>query len=227
MNMHRHLTAILFLLAAAMHTPVAAQQDPYALLDRIQKVYGEINDYKVDVEAMVDMQGLSVPKMNATMYYKKPDKVHIESDGFAMLPRDAVGFHPDMFDKDQYDAVIQGEEAIRGTACIKLKLLARSDTLRLQRATLYIDPTRYVVLRMDADPGNGASAQADFTYSRVQGKYWLPKTIAISMASPMHFRRPNAKKKSAKDDDNASINMKYTQYVVNKGIPDSVFKTKK
>jgi len=223
MTKHRYLPALFFLLALA-NMPASAQQDAYTLLERVQSEYGAINDYRVEVEATVDMQGLSVPKMTATMYYKKPDKVHIESEGFAMLPRDAVGFHPDMFEKEQYDAVIQGEETIQGAACVKLKLLARSDSLRLQRATLFIDPARNVVLRMDADPGEGAAARADFTYNRVQGKYWLPKTIAISMSSPMHFRRPSAKKKTESDSGKATINLKYKNYVVNKGISDSVFK---
>jgi hypothetical protein len=210
-----------------MTCSATAQQDPYALLDRVQASYQRVNDYKVEIEATVAMQGLSVPKMKATMYFKKPDKVHIESDGFAMLPRDAVGFNPATFRKDEYDAVIQGEESIRGTQCVKLKLLARADSIRLQRATLFVDATRDLVLRMDADPGEGASVQADFTYKKFNGKYWLPESIEIVMASPMRFRSPNMKKQAKGEDSKATVSIRYRNYVVNKGLSDSLFENKK
>ncbi len=215
------LTAVL---CAAGSIPAAAQGDAYALLDRIQAVYARINDYRADITASVDMKGLSVPEMKATVYFKKPDRMHIESDGFAMLPRDAVGFHPDMFEKEQFDAVIQGKEKIAGVSCVKLKLLARDDSVRLQRAMLYVDPARDVVLRMDADPGQGASAQAEFTYTKVQGKYWLPSAIDITMDAPMRMRRPGTKPRGDNNDGKARISLRYTNYVVNKGISDSVFK---
>jgi len=225
MNTQRYILFYFLLLIFAPR--ITAQQDPYQLLDRVQAVYGILDDYKVDIEATVAMQGLSVPKMTATMYYKKPDKVHIESEGFAMLPRDAVGFNPAAFEKDAYDAVIQGKESIRGIPCTKLKLLARDDSIRLQRATLYVDESRNVVMRMDADPGEGASVQADFSYSKVNGKYWLPKGIEIVMASPMRFRRPNMKKQADGEDSKATITIRYRNYAVNKGLSDSLFENKK
>jgi hypothetical protein len=213
------LTAVLL---AAGSAPAAAQSDAHALLDRIQATYARINDYRVEITATVDMKGLSVPEMTATVYFKKPDRMHIESDGFAMLPRDAVGFHPDMFEKERYDAVIQGKEKIAGVSCVKLKLLARDDSVRLQRAMLYVDPARDIVLRMDADPGKGASAQAEFTYAKVQGKYWLPSAIDITMDAPMRMRRPGTKG-SDEADSKARITLRYSNYVVNKGIPDGLF----
>ncbi len=222
---------LLPLLAAAICISTASAQDtasPAQLLERVQQQHDRVRDYQVDISATVDMERMQVPEMNARLYFKQPDKVHIESDGFAMLPRDAVSFRPSMFDTEQYDMVIQGTETIRGIRCTKLKLLATSDTVRLQRAMLYIDTKRDIVLRMDADPGAGASAMADFTYTKVNGMYWLPKAITLEMDSPMSFRRPGVKRKS-KDSApaKAKITLSYTHYVVNKGIPDSRFKNSK
>ncbi|MBE0645758.1 MAG: hypothetical protein IH600_16885 [Bacteroidetes bacterium] len=205
-----------------------AQQDAGAILDAVKAQYDKVNDYKVRINAVIKMKGLSVPPMDATMYFKKPDKIQVESDGFAMLPRDAVGFHPAMFNKDEYDLVVQGTERVQNIECTKVKLLARSDTLRLQRAMIYVDTKRAIILRMDFDPGTGASATADFSYGLVDNKYFLPSRIDIEMDSPMRWQRPGQK---VKPDDNAGdgkarISMKYIGYVVNKGIPDSVFENK-
>lgn len=224
MTMLRLLSLALLL---SIHAPLLSAQsqgDAAALLDAVSAQYDKVNDYKARIHAVIEMTGLSVPPMDAVLYFKKPDNIQIESDGFAMLPRDAVGFHPAMFDKDDYDLVLQGSETIGGVACSKVKLLARSDTPRLQRAMVYIDAKRAIILRMDFDPGAGASATADFTYARVDGKYWLPSRIDVEMESPMRGRRPGQRKKS--DDgkpENAKIRMTYTDYVVNRGIPDSVF----
>lgn len=212
---------------AAMLLPISAhaQQDAGAILDAVKAQYAKVNDYKVQINAVIKMKGLSVPPMNATMYFKKPDKTQIESDGFAMLPRDAVGFNPAMFDKDDYDLVVQGSAEIQGSACSKIKLLARSDTMRLQRAMIYVDTKRALILRMDFDPGAGASATADFTYTFIDNKYFLPSRIDIEMDSPMRRKRPGQKPAAGEDssNDKARITMKYSSYVVNKGIPDSVF----
>ena len=222
--MHRPLLAALLL--SVFMTPLHAQSqaDAAALLGATRAQYDKVNDYKARIHAVIDMTGLKVPPMDAVMYFKKPDRIQIESDGFAMLPRDAVGFHPAMFDTDDYDMVVQGAETIGGVTCTKVKLLARSDTVRLQRAMVYIDAKRALILRMDFDPGAGASATADFTYTRVDGKYWLPSRIDVEMESPMRWRRPGQKPKA--DDgkpEKARIRMTYSDYAVNRGIPDSVF----
>ncbi|MDT8325268.1 MAG: hypothetical protein RRA94_14240, partial [Bacteroidota bacterium] len=78
-----------------------------------------------------------------------------------------------------------------------------------------------------ADPGKGASAQAEFTYSKVQDRYWLPASIEISMDTPMRMRRPDAKTGDGNDADRARISLRYSNYVVNRGIPDHLFENAK
>lgn len=205
----------------------SAQQDAGTILDAVKAQYEKVNDIEVRINAVIKMKGLSVPPMDATMYFKKPDKIQVESDGFALLPRDAVGFHPAMFDKEDYDLVVQGSARIRDVECTKLKLLARSDTIRLQRAMLYVDTKRALIMRMDLDPGAGSPAVADFTYARIDDRYFLPSRIDIEMDAPMHRRLPGQKPKSDEKsgDSKARIGLKYSGYVVNKGIPDSVFES--
>jgi hypothetical protein len=220
-------TTALIVLTVFLSYKASAQvtEDPAVLLARVQKQYDRIDDYRVNVNVVVDMTGLSVPEMTAVLYFRKPDRMHIESDGFAMLPRDAVAFRPTMFDTEQYDMVIQGTAKIHGTECVKVRLFARSDTIRLQRAMLFIDPRRDVILRADIDPGEGASAQVMLSYTRVDGSYWLPRRIDVTMESPMRFRRQGipGKPQNGNAKDEANITVTYSNYIVNKGIPDSVF----
>jgi hypothetical protein len=212
------------MLPAALH---AQESDAWKLLKTIQGDYERVNDYVVDIRATMKVPGLSVPEMQATMYFRKPDKVHVESERFAMLPRDAVMFHPSLFKPEEYDALAQGEAVIRGTTCRKIKLLAKSDTVRLQRIQLYVDPVKREILRMETDPGEAASASADFTYLRAAG-HTMPATITIEMKSPMTMRRSGVKQKNdtGEKEKPAKIALTYSNYRINKGIPDAVFSGK-
>jgi hypothetical protein len=223
------VAGVLFLIlpifgSSALH---AQESDAWKLLKGMQNDYERINDYVVDIRATMKMPGLSVPEMNATMYFRKPDKVHVESERFAMLPRDAVMFHPSMFKPEEYDALSQGDAMIRGTNCRKIKLLAKSDTVRLQRVQLYVDPVKREILRMETDPGEAASASADFTYLRSAG-HTMPATITIEMKSPMAMRRSGVKPRADKEEkaEPARIALTYSNYRINKGIPDAVFSKK-
>jgi len=219
-------TTLICLLLPTFILQAQEQADPAALIDRVQKQFDRVNDYRADLRAEVDMKGLSVPEMKATVFYKKPDRMHVESEGFAMLPRDAVAFRPTMFEKDQYDMVIQGKETIRGHECVKVRLFARSDTIRLQRVMLYVDPARDLILRADIDPERGSSAQVTMTYTQVNGTYWLPARIEVEMDAPMRFRRPGMNRQTgdtAEKEKPARIVVRYSNYSVNRGIPDSVF----
>ncbi len=219
-------TTLICLLLRTFILQAQEQADPAMLIDRVQKQFDRVNDYRADLRAEVDMKGLSVPEMKATVFYKKPDRMHVESEGFAMLPRDAVAFRPTMFEKDQYDMVIQGKETIRGHECVKVRLFARSDTIRLQRVMLYVDPARDLILRADIDPERGSSAQVTMTYTQVNGTYWLPARIEVEMDAPMRFRRPGMNRQTgdtAEKEKPARIVVRYSNYSVNRGIPDSVF----
>lgn len=225
LSLFRLSTLVVMLLAAA--APLRAQ-NAQEVLRNLQQEFDNVNDYRADISATVLMPNLNVPPMKATVYYKKPDKVHIASSGFAMLPRDAVMFNPRMLGEDLYDAVVQGTELVDGAPCIKLKLLAKSDTLRLQRMMLYVDPTRWLILRMATDPAQGNSADARFTYLKVDGRWWLPSRIQLQMTLPAGSRPRSMPKEKLKEtaSTQSTVTIVYSNYRVNKGISDAVFHQK-
>ena len=221
----------LLLLAAGT---LAAQPGPTAseVLRRVRGEFEKVRDYTADIAATVDVPGIKAPPMKAKLYFKKPDKVHLESAGFAMLPRDAVAYNPSAFSEDMFDAVLQGEEIVGGVKCLKVKLLAKSDTIRLQRVTLCVDPARWLVLKMSTDPSQGGSAEIVLTYAFIDNAYFLPATISLTMANPSGARRQGMKQHTAPtapaspsdaEKRKATVRLVYSNHRVNKGIPDSIF----
>ncbi len=228
----RHVLLILFILFSWASGGYAQQADNEsqeaggsALLERLRNEYSRVEDYRVDIDAVLDIPGFRVPAMQARVYFKQPDKFKVESDGFAMLPRDAIHFSPAMFDPEMFDTVIQGSEKVDGTDCVKLTLMARSDTLRIQRATLFVEMDRLLILKIKLTPTSGAPATARFSYALIDNKYHLPATIDIDMSTPNRFRRKDDwnKKKGGAKDDMGHIELKYSNYLVNSGLPDSLF----
>jgi outer membrane lipoprotein-sorting protein len=221
----------LLLLAAGT---VAAQPAPTAgeVLRRVRAEFEKVRDYTADIAATVDVPGIKAPPMKAKLYFKKPDKVHLESTSFAMLPRDAVAYNPSAFSEDMFDAVLQGEEMVGGVKCLKVKLLAKSDTIRLQRVTLFVDPARWLVLKMTTDPSQGGSADILLTYAFIDNAHFLPATIVLTMANPSAPRRQGMKQQAAPtapaspsdaEKRKATVRLVYSNHRVNKGIPDSIF----
>jgi outer membrane lipoprotein-sorting protein len=231
-----HVIAFLPLFALfavpALTPPVLAQKLPGAseTLANIRREYEKINDYVADVNVVVNVPGMKMPPMDAKIYFKKPDKIHLDASGFAMLPRDVVGYNPSVFNEAAFDAVIQGEETVDGAPCVKLKLLAKSDTMRLQRVMLVVDRQRWLILRMTTDPLQGNTAEASITYALIDNKYHLPAgiTMNLTMTGNMNMHGPRGKLEpnGSGEKKNATVRLAYKNYRVNKGIDDAVFAKK-
>ena len=61
------------------------------ILRHVETQVAGVKDYTVTLDVVADIERLKVPPMHATLYFKQPDKVHIESKNFAMLPRESMG----------------------------------------------------------------------------------------------------------------------------------------
>lgn len=224
MIMFRYLVLPLFSLV--LTGAISAQPKAAEIIKNVQAEFGKVKDYSANLEGKLDIPDMKVPDINAKLYFKQPEKVHIESEQFVMLPKDVVRFNPSMFQAELFDMVVQGTATVDGNECYKVKLLARSDTLRVQRALLFVDSKRWLIRKAELDPNQGRSTKAKIGYTLVQKKYYLPKQIDIMMdVPPMQFDA-NQKMKDMSGNSGkkqAVITLKYSNYAVNKGIPDSRF----
>ena len=67
--------------------PLSAQE----IVKRAADEYDRVQDYMVDAKVTVSSPDVHVPEMNVKIYFKKPDKLHVESkSGFAVLPKQGL-----------------------------------------------------------------------------------------------------------------------------------------
>lgn len=226
-------TILLFFLIVIAQSSVAQRQKAVDILTRVEQSHQGLEDYTVDLQADVNMERIRMPKMQATMYFKSPDKVHFESPNFALLPREGFGIPVPVL-VSRYDPIFKGEEELKGVRVARLQLIAKEPTLRIQQLHVWVDLSKYAIVKTETIPYQGRSVRVEFDYGLEAGKYWLPgklrvefenvgaDTIGGTFEMPVkpemqEFRRPPRK---------GSIEISYTNYRINTGLTDEFFSRK-
>ncbi|MBC8346773.1 MAG: hypothetical protein ISR82_05165 [Candidatus Marinimicrobia bacterium] len=89
----------LILIAFLMMSPLLMAQTETIeqIRNNIISQFDRINDYQVDIKISVKMTGFRMPKKKIHIYYKKPDKIKVETRGFAILPKIGADGNPSEF----------------------------------------------------------------------------------------------------------------------------------
>ena len=227
----KKIILFLFMLSAGLN----AQQnhDPYKLLERVKQKFSTVNDYEVNAHIKVDVSFLKVPDMDAKIYFKKPDKLKMDSEGFAMLPKQAFNFSPDRLLSGNYSAIYVKQENIGNTPLEVIKVIPNDENSEIVLSTLWIEPGKNVIRKIESVPRKGGSFEISFNYSS-NLNYPLPSSIEFYFDVPNMPRgmngpggsRQQPKAKGSKPE-RGSVSIAYSNYKVNKGIPDSIFSEKK
>ena len=206
------------------------------ILQNVARGNEGIQDFVASIEAKVDMERLRVPKMNATLYFKKPDKVHFDSPGFAMLPREGIVLNAGTL-RTRYDAAIVGEESVEGKKLLKMQLTGKELNIRPRQLFVWVDQTLWTISKMESVPYQGRILRLEFTYATQSGGYILPQTLKASFESsgrdstqrPLDLDLPNTPQLgdlNQRVPRSGSIFVNYLDYKINTGLSDDIFQKK-
>lgn len=205
----------------------AQTKNPDAIIKNVKQTFDRVKDYTVDVNIKVDVSFLKVPEMKAKLYFKQPDKIHIESDGFAMLPRDGLYTSPMSFLKNDYTAIFARDEVFNGINTSVIKIIPLNDKGDLILTTLWIDQSRNEIVKVESTTKLNGTFTLILDYGN--NKYPLPASMEFTFnADKMKLpqfpqdQQDNSKKKKS-GMISGKVFITYSNYVVNKGISDSIF----
>ena len=209
-------------------------KDPYEILNKVKQNFERVKDYQVEALIKVNMEFLKVPDMKATIYFKQPDKVKMDSKEFAMLPKQAFNFSPTALLDNKYNAIYVGQDKINGQEESIIKVIPNSDSSRVILSTLWIDTDKNLVTRIVSTVRRGGDTQIQLSYNN-NSKYPLPEKITFSfevpklqyLQDPREKKLETEKKNEPKQTDKGTVTITYTDYKVNQGLPDSIFQEKK
>ena len=208
-------------------------KDPDEILDGVKEAFKKIEDYEVDIHVKIDVDFLKVPDSEAKLYFKQPNKIHVESKKFALLPRQGLDFSPLGLISGKYTALYEREDTIRDIPTSVVKIIPLGNDGDIILSTFWIDQTRNLIIRVESTKKPTGTFTIDFTYEKSDDHYELPSQMEFTFSvDRMMFPRGMDGQLDDDDDSNKISNsttgkvyITYKNYKVNQGLPDELFET--
>lgn len=215
----------------------AQENDPETILQNVVLKFEEIKDYSADVRVKVDVSFLKIPDMDAKLYFKQPDKTRITSENFAMLPRQGFNFSPVNLLRKKHTSFFQKNELIGNVDAAVIKVIPLEESSDLIMSTLWIDTQNNIILKAEVSARPNGIFTVQFEYFTTESGYYMPRKMVFTFpANQMLFRKdikdPMESEESKTDSnrekqETGKVIVEYSNYKINKGIPDDFFIDKK
>jgi len=204
--------------------------DPSGLeiLKNVEEASAKVNDYSATLEITADIERLNVPPMKVRLFFKRPDKIHIDAEGFALLPREGLVLNAGRL-MNRYTVKGVARESSEGVTLYALTLIAKSERTRLRTVLVYVDPARWTVEKLVMSQPGERMMSAAFRYAQVDG-FWLPSELVASFAiAPADTSDPEPVEqvlppRPSQKPRKGSVTVRYAGYSINTGLSDELFK---
>lgn len=223
-----------FLFLIVLSTSILqAQENANTILHKVYSKVQKAKDYSVDVNVKVDIPFIRMMPVNAKIYYKQKDKFKVESKSIAIVPRQGFDQASKLLaDTNSFSTIIQGKEMIGSTQAVIINIIPLSDTSDLILGKLWIDTKQNIILKSQLTTKSNGTILTEYTYGTQLAyglpdkmiftvdvkKFKIPKSVAADMNN-----KPKEEDKS-KDKKKGQIAITLSNYQINKGISDSIFK---
>jgi outer membrane lipoprotein-sorting protein len=223
---------LLLLLAAILSPARGYAQDAAALLQKVRVRLDQVNDYQATGLMKTNVPFLKVPEAQVTVYFKKPDKLRIKNEkGISLVPKGAVTISLNNLLKGGYTTLDAGTDTAGGHKVKVIKLLPLDDNADLVLSTLYIDEARLLILKARTTTRENGTYEVEMSYGKYIG-YALPDKVIFTF-NTKNYKLPkgitfdyddgSAKKQETPAGTKGKVELSYSAYIINKGVPDGVF----
>jgi hypothetical protein len=233
------LTLITALVLAQERPGTEVKSNPGQVFYEILKPYEQLNDYTAKIQAKVKMPGFRIPDFTAKLYFKKPDKFHIETKNFAPLPRNSGIFNPFLFDPGKNRITYRQVEVVNGIKAELYQVEPDEGETRIRYYHVWVGGSPKRILQVESYSFKGTKALVKPVYQTVQtgsGKWLLPEKVHVHLTFPEDVQSQDASSFAAKDnpfsrsmakiDDipgEGDIYLSYSEWQINTGLDDSLF----
>jgi hypothetical protein len=236
------LVSLWFCLSGAVglaHPVTGGTGEGEKILARVESQVSRVKDYTVIIDVVADVERLKIPPMHVTMYYKQPDKVHFDSEGFVLLPREGMALP---FSKLSQRFVVDSVGTIMKDSLKmhRLVLRAKEERVRTRKLILIVHPRRWTPEQAMAPFPDGSAMSVRFEYAQVSD-VWMPSrlTVAFTAAprdttaasppapvstSPFGEASPTGRFVPPRA---GSVTVTYSAYKINTGLSDDIFTKEK
>lgn len=223
--MKKIILAIILLISLPLMPESQGGEEGLHILKALERKYAAIADYSCDLKVHFDIETFRAPDLQARLYYKRPDKIKIDSKRVIFFPREGGFFNPAQFNPEEYTIlplkVLMSE---KGKA-VELRLIPKKIKGPTQDIVLTIDSSSLLVRQMRLTQSGGKEVTAQITYG-VFGSYELPAQIRLLLDLPPAEPAIPAGPLDAEGAQRVKgeITINYTNYRINIGLRDEDFK---
>ena len=212
--------------------------------------FSKIEDYQVDINIKINMTGFRMPKKKIKMFFKKPDKLSIKTNGFAIIPKTGINNNPNELFK-MFNYINEVNRTIRDNKQFYfISGIVNQDSIDMPiknfkseesnvKMSLLIDAKEWIITEVDIflDKEKTFSIRTD--YININNIMVPEKTKLIigikeisriknNFNDDLLFNSDNDLAKARgfnlkNDEFKGEISMKFSNYIINQGIDDQIF----
>lgn len=213
-------------------SPAQSSPDALALIREVNAKFARVKDYQAKAIVDVRISFMKILPQKAKVFYRRPDKFRVKSEGIAILPRQNLD---QLFqltaNENEFMAFAIGDDAVQGVPVKVLNIVPVSDTSDLILAKIWVDPVKDLVLKSQLTTKTNGTILIEYTFG-TQSAFALPDQ-AVFTIEVRKFKIPKAisadlnsaasKKDSGKEQKTGKIILRFSDYQINKGLADAVF----
>ncbi|MGZ8556772.1 MAG: LolA family protein [Chitinophagaceae bacterium] len=209
-------------------------QTAEVLIAKVKAKIDKVNDYEANGIMKTNVAFIKAPVAKVKVYFKKPNKLRIKNEsGISFIPNGSVNInYGNIFaDPGDYDIINAGKE--NNTGLLIIKLLPKDENAAVVLSILYIDEKQLLVKKSKTTTKQNGTYELEMQYGKYAEygladkivfsfntkDYKLPKGVTFDYDDGSR-KQPGADKSKNK---NGKVEISYSNYVINKGIPDTAF----
>jgi outer membrane lipoprotein-sorting protein len=218
--------------ALAINLPA---QDAAALVQKVKAKLDKVNDYEASGQMKTSVSFMKVPAALVKVYFKKPGKIKIKNEkGISLVPKGTVSISLNNLLSGEFQALDGGADNVNGVPVKVVKLLPVDENGEVVLSKLYIDEARLLILKAKTTTRESGTNELEMMYGKFAA-YALPDKIIFSFNTQDYKLpkgvtfdyddgSPKKKETAASQNQRGKIEIAYSNYIINKGIDDSIFK---
>ena len=227
----KKIIGLIAVLCFLMVSKTNAQTDP--LIEKVSQKLALVNDYVAEGVMKTDVSFIKASLGKVKVYFKKPNLLKVKKEGgISLLPRGGISLTINtLLNTKQYTAIPAGTQLINGKTLTVIKLIPNDDNLDWVISTLWIDPVDALVYKTATTTKESGSYEITMQYGAF-AKYGLASKIVFSF-NTKDYKLPNgitlefgdeepASKQKALKNKKGTIEITYSNYTINKGIPANI-----
>ena len=212
--------------------PVNAQP-PQTVIQNVQAKLKKVKNYVATGRMKTNVIFIKAPIAKVKVYYKSPNLLQIKNEsGISFIPKGAININLNSIfvDPDGFDLIDMGKDA--STSWRVIKLLPKDENANIVLSTLYIDTKNWLIQKATTTTKENGTYELRMTYGKYSNwgladkvvfrfntkNYKLPKGITFDYDDGSD-NKTNSQLKKKKGE----LIINYSSYVINKGLPDTVF----